>query len=119
MKKILSFLIFAVFSSFTFAQSAASINSDFEIKVQDSNNKIPEYASVDLSSIPFASQESLDKFCSVFSMPHHQLNGNLSNNELRIHFNQSFLAQKNIDLTALNEHFLTLAKRMQIVYNNL
>lgn len=119
MKKMLFILFFAALSSITFAQSSASINSNFEIQVEDSNNKIPEYLSVDISAIPFSSQESLDKFCLVFSMPYHQLNGNLANNELRIHFNNAFLAEKNIDLPALNEHFVTLSKRMQIVYNNL
>ncbi|MEZ4979084.1 MAG: hypothetical protein R2772_07280 [Chitinophagales bacterium] len=119
MKKMLFILFFAAFSTLSFAQSSASINANFEITIEDSNNKIPEYISFNINSLPFASQESLDKFCQTFSMPYHEMHGNLALHEIRVHFNQAILNDKNIDLAALNEHFITLSKRMQIVYSNL
>lgn len=118
MKRKLFVILFTLASFFGYSQANASISELLVVTIEEANQKIPEYVVINISSLDFQNQENLDLFCKAFSFDYQKLDGNYSNQELKIQFNVESLNARNIDLVKLNENFVGIAKRMLYVYSN-
>lgn len=99
-------------------ENVIQLNSSFEILL-DERDEIKEIYTLDISSLSFQTEEQLEAFCKLFSMSFHSMTGNFSSKEITMRIDKDYLANNEIGITDINEHFEMITARMVFIHNNL
>ncbi|NUO02194.1 MAG: hypothetical protein HUU01_16430 [Saprospiraceae bacterium] len=96
----------------------ATISDDFVIQLPDDQEMLSGEYLLDIKHISFKSKESLDRFCSAFSVDYQQLKGDFNRNEITLKFNLASISKRNLTVKHVGVHLQDLAGRMKYYFQN-